>query len=245
MRTLAAIQREFLANLADAGARRDARMQVHRRNAEANWHDALAAAYPVVARLVGPAFFREAALRYAEAEPSASGDLEEFGAAFAPFLAAYPHAATLAYLADVARLEWALHESERAGDAAPLDLAALARCAAGDPGAIRLRLHPAVRLIASPHPILAIWEANQAGRDGSPEDAPGAARVLVRRVGGVALPAAIDAFDWTLLAALAAGETLDQACVALGEAAAEHLGPALARHVRDGVLCDFEAPGRA
>ena len=245
MRTLAAIQREFLAELADGGARRDAGMEVHRRNAEDNWHGALAAAYPVVARLVGPAFFREAALRYAGATPSASGDLGEFGAAFARFLAAYPHAATLPYLADVARLEWALHESERARDAAPLDLAALARCAGGDPGAIRLRLHPAVRLIESPHPILALWEANQAGGDGTPVAAPGVARVLVRRVGFVAVPAAIDAPDWTLLAALAAGETLDEACVALGDAATEHLGPVLARFVRDGVLCDFEAPGRA
>lgn len=245
MRTLAAIQREFLANLSDAGAHRDARMQVHRRNAEANWHDALAAAYPVVARLVGPAFFREAALRYGEAEPSTSGDLDEFGAAFARFLAAYPHAATLPYLPDVARLEWALHESERAGDAAPLDLAALARHAGGDPGVIRMRLHPAVRLIDSPHPILAIWEANQAGRDGTPADAPGVVRILVRRVGAAALPEALDARDWTLLTALAAGDTLDQACVALGDAAAEYLGPALARHVREGVLCDFEAPGPA
>ena len=245
MRTLAVLQRDFLAALVDPRATRDAGMEVYRRNAAANWQGALAAAHPVVLRLVGAAFFGEAAARYAAEAPSASGDLNEFGAGFAAFLARYPHAAALAYLGDVARLEWALHESERAADAAPLDYAALARAAAADPGAVRLRLHPAVRLVASPHPILAIWEANQAGRDGTPAQTQGATRVLVRRAAGAAVPCALDAREWTFLTALAAGDTLDDACARLGEDADGFLGPALVRFARDGVLCDLGAPVRA
>ena len=48
-------------------------------------------------------------------------------------------------------------------------------------GEIRFALHPALRLVESAHPILAIWEANQPGRDGTPERIEGADRVLVHR----------------------------------------------------------------
>ena len=241
---LARIQRDFFGALFEeqpAGGR----FETYRRNALANLHGALAAAYPVVLRLVGDAFFREAAERFARTRGSASGDLNEYGSPFPEFLAAYPHASSLEYLADVARLEWAVHESRRAADLPLLDLGALARVAPELQGAIRFALHPAARLIASPHPILAIWEANQPQRDGTPEDEGGAARILVRRLDGVATPVAIGVEDWAFLAALERGATLDEACAALGDAAAEFLAPALQRHARGCVLGDFEAPAAA
>ena len=93
------------------------RLAVYRHNLHSNWRAALADTHPVVERLVGPAFFGEAARRYAIAHPSASGDLNRFGAGFARFLGAYEHARDLPYLADVARLEWAWHECFHAADA--------------------------------------------------------------------------------------------------------------------------------
>ena len=242
---LARIQGEFLGALFDERPAPGERFEVYRRTALANLHAALAAAYPVVLRLVGGAFFREAAERFALARGSTSGDLNEYGALFPDFLATYSHAASLEYLADVARLEWAVHESRRAADAPLLDAGALARVPLELHGAIRFNLHPAVRLIASPHPILAIWEANQPQRDGTPEDEGGAARILVRRLDGVATPVAIGVEDWAFLAALERGATLDEACAALGDAAAEFLAPALQRHARGCVLGDFEAPAAA
>ena len=47
---------------------------------------------------------------------STSGDLNVYGDEFGEFLADYPHAANLPYLADVARLEWAIDEAQRAID---------------------------------------------------------------------------------------------------------------------------------
>src|SRR5205085_2247436 len=122
---------------------------------------ALSATYPVVRRLVGAAFFDEAARRHALAVPSTSGDLSRYGVGFAAFLEAYEPARELRYLPDVARLEWALHECDQAADAAGLDLATLAGVAPGEEGRVRLALHPAVRLVASEYPVLSIWEANQ------------------------------------------------------------------------------------
>jgi hypothetical protein len=245
MSGLAAIQREFLAALLAPGPGADARMEVYRRSVHDNLRGALAAAYPVVLRLVGETFFREAARRYARAVPSTSGDLNEYGAGFAAFLAGYPHASALEYLPDVARLEWALHESHHAADGGAPDLVALAGVDPRLQGEIRLRLDPAVRLIASPLPVLAIWEANQPGRDGTPARDAGPDRVLVRRDASGTAAVALSIDDWVFLSACERGATLDEACADLGDAAADYLVAALARHARDGVVCGFDAPAGA
>ena len=218
-------------------------LEVYRRNVRANLGGALAAAYPVVRRLVGDAFFDEAALRYVRANASRSGDLHEYGGAFASFLEVYEPARKLAYLADVARLEWACHESHHAAGAEPFDMAALARVAVESLGEVRFRLHPAARLMRSAHPIAAIWEANQPHRDGTPARIEGSDHVVVRREGLVVRVQSVAAAEWTLLAAFAAGAGLEAASAALAPGDAERiLTESLARFVRDQVLCGFMLP---
>ena len=209
MKALADLQREFLASLYGE-ADLPGRPGVYRRNVLANLREALGATYPVVRRLVGDAFFAEAADRYASAHPSASGDLHRHGEAFAAFLAAYAPARSLAYLPDVARLEWAVAQAFHAANARTFDFAALAAIAEADRAAIRLALQPGARLIPSAHPIAAIWAANQPERDGTPDRAAGAERVLVHREGfGVRVRALADE-EWALLSALARGATLGE-----------------------------------
>jgi len=243
MSDLAALQRAFLAEvLADGPC--SGGVAVYRRGVIENQHGALAAAYPVVQRLVGEAFFREAAARYAHAWPSRSGDLHDFGAELAAFLRGYPFAAGLPYLADVARLEWALHESSHAEEGARLDFAALAAVPAERHGSLRFGLHPSVRRIDSAHPVLALWEANQPERDGTPER-DGPERVLVARLHGTARPRAVDAVEWRFLESLARGESLEEAHDRLGEFAAAFIGPALARYAREGILCGVRSSDAA
>jgi hypothetical protein len=237
--TLAHIQRDFIQALFD-DTPADAGLETYRRTVHANLRGALASVYPVVLRLVGEAFFAEAARLHARAMPSTSGDLNDYGARFAEFLAAYPHASGLAYLPDVARLEWALHESHGAAEAPMCDFTALASVPPESRGRIRLRLHPAVRLLESSHPILAIWEANQPERDGTPQRVAGPDRVRVRRDEGATLPELVGELEWTLLAAIARGATLDEAATDLGDAAADFLGPALLRLATSGVVCSFD-----
>ena len=88
MSALGELQAQFLDEIF-GDAPLDPRRAVYRRNVLANLHDALAAAYPVVRRLVGEAFFREAAERFARAHPSRSGDLHRFGEGFGQFLSRY------------------------------------------------------------------------------------------------------------------------------------------------------------
>jgi len=244
MGSLAREQAAFLDAILDArGGVLSPGLEVYRRNVRANLVGALAAAHPVVRRLVGEAFFDEAARRYVLANASRSGDLHEYGGAFASFLEVYEPARKLAYLADIARLEWACHESYHAADALPFDLAALAQVAPESLGEVRFRLHPAARLMRSAHPIAAIWEANQPPADGTPARIEGPDHVLVRREGLAVRVQRVDAAEWTLLAAFAAGAGLEAASAALAPGDGERiLAASLARFVRDQVLCGFTLP---
>jgi hypothetical protein len=237
------MQRDFLAEVFGEGVPAGAGLATYRRNMFANLHGALASTYPVVRRLVGEAFFREAAERFARAHPPTSGDLNLYGADFAAFLADYPFARELPYLPDVARLEWACHESFHAGEASALDAAALAAVAQERQGEIRFRLHPAVRLVASAYPVVSIWEANQPERDGTPEISTGAEHVIVRREELAVRLGRVAPAQWRFVAALARGETLEAAVdAAAPDAAPDFLAPLLARLFAGGVLCGFSAP---
>jgi hypothetical protein len=238
MSALAAAQRDFLDAVLAASEPADPGMATYRRNVIGARSGALAASHPVTQRLVGEAFFAEAARRHAVISPSASGDLHRYGADFADFLATYPYAAGLPWLADVARLEWAVHESSHAADGAPLDALALGSVPPEALEHLRPSVHPAVRLVRSPHAILAIWEANQPGRDGTPERSEGPERVLVRRDGYAVAPVLVDEPQWTLLAAFQRGATLGEA-LALLEDAERTLAASLARIAQLGALGGF------
>lgn len=245
---LASLQREFLAALSAREARipaglRGGRFEAYRRNAAANWRAALADAYPVVERLVGPAFFGESAARYSEAHPSRSGDLHRFGAEFPGFIERYAPARELAYLGDVARLEWARHLACFAAEPPPFDFEALARVAPDAHGELHLHLHPAAALLRSPHAVVAIWEANQPERDGTPDRSEGPDFVLVSRKHLEVRIACIDAGAWGFLAAIQAGETLAASARHFGDGLEERLAPALQEFVACGVIAGFMAPG--
>jgi hypothetical protein len=96
-------------------------------------------------------------------------------------------------------------------DAQGMDFAALAAVPAGQQAAIRFQLQPPARVVVSRYPILALWEANQEHRDGTPDRFEGADRVLVsRREGGTHLEL-LDEGDASFLQALARSSTLEEA----------------------------------
>ena len=209
MMRLADFQKRFLGSVLDDESAAGARA-VYRRHILANLHDALAAAYPVVRRLVGDAFFREAADRHAHAHPSASGDLHRYGGEFARFLASYEPARDLRYLPDIARLEWAVAQAYHAGDTRTIDYPALSAIPEERRQHLRLRFQPAARLIESSHPVGAIWEANQPERDGTPDRVEGPDRVLVHRDHFQVRVHTLAGRDWKFLAAAERGATLGE-----------------------------------
>ena len=145
--------------------------------------DALKATFPVVRQLVGDLFFQAVARRYVRVAPPAHPCLFAYGGGFPAFLERLPEAGSLAYLADVARLEWAINEAWHAPDAPAVDEGAAARLIAAGFSDLSLRLHPSCRLIASLFPVDRIWQVHQKAcseRETVDLDA-GGVRLLVHR----------------------------------------------------------------
>jgi hypothetical protein len=221
------------------------RIAIYRNNILGNYHKIFGATFPVVRRLVGGPFFDEATDQFVRAHPSPRGDVNRYGGDFAAFLASYPPARPLIYLADVARLEWAIDQANIAADAAPLDVARLAAVAPDALADLCFELHPAVRLIASSFPILRIWQVNQPEYAGDPQVSldQGADTLLVTRgVDSIAIER-ISRGEQAFLGALAANATLgDATSRAAAVESAFNLGDALRRHVANQVVVAFRAP---
>jgi hypothetical protein len=201
----------------DDGLAPERRLAVHRNAFDSNLANALRLSYPAVHKLVGAEFFEGAARIYAHEHPPRAAWLDGYGAEFPDFLAAFAPAASLAYLADVARLEWAVNCALHAPDAEPLDAR---RLAAIDPALhehVRFIAHPAVSLVHANHPVDIIWRAVLSGDDASlaaVDLAAGPARLIVERgAEGIAVER-LDEHAWRVSAALFAGTPLGLALAA-------------------------------
>jgi Putative DNA-binding domain len=141
------------------GPRFERGLAAYRANAGALAERALAAAFPTVAPLLGDEAFAALARAFWHAAPPARGDMALWGEALPGFIAADAQLAEEPYLADVARLDWAVHRAEHAADASPPT--GLQRLADGDLARLRLQLQPGAALVVSPHPVVAIWRAHR------------------------------------------------------------------------------------
>ena len=219
-------------------------LQVYRNNVVESLTGALRAVYPVVEKLVGDGFFRYAAHEYLRAHRPRSGNLHDFGDAFAGFLAGFAPAAELPYLPDVARLEWAWHQAFHAADAPAFDFARLGAVPAERHETLRFVLHPSARLLASDFPVVRIFEISQEGYGGdtSVDLAEGGVRVLVIRRELTVTVEALAAGEAELLTALAGQQQLGAAVeAALAAQPGFDLTSALALHLQRGTLVDFLA----
>jgi hypothetical protein len=157
------------------------RFAVYRNNVYASLVDLLAARFRVTARLVGEEFFRAMARVYVQEDPPRSPVLLQYGASFSNFIAGFPPAAPVPYLADVARLEWARHVAYHAADAEALSLEALQAALEGVEEAT-LTLHPSLSVVQSAYPVVTIWQlAMQEGENEPARLPPNGEDVLVTR----------------------------------------------------------------
>lgn len=222
------------------------RFAAYRRNVIGNWRSALASTYPVLAQLLGPQRFRQLADQYIASHPGNSGDLNDYGGELASLLDAAEwceerceeRSDALPWLADMARLEWALLGAYGAADAAPFELAALAGVPFEQQAALRLQVWPGVALLASKWPLVEIWQAHQltaeardaalADIDLTPANVP--CYALVARCAGRVFAAPLGAAEATFLQALQASQTLAEAIGAALESDADfNPGSALQR----------------
>jgi hypothetical protein len=198
------------------------RFAVYRNNVAVSLTAALAQRFPVIARLVGEAFFQALARLFARQHRPESTVLLAWGARFPAFLEEFPPLAAYPYMADVARIEVARGEAFHAADAEAVPPAVLLQAAA-EPELARLALHPSVRLLRLGHPAVSIWTANQPGGDGRLSPGAGPETALVLRTPDFEVPVvALGPGDAALVGALAAGATLGAAAAAGGAAEPRH-----------------------
>lgn len=204
---------------------------------------ALRLAFPAVAALLGDAPFQALAGSFARATPAGDWDLNAYGHTLPDWIAAQQRDADGAALADVARIDWAMHRAAFADDRPPLDRAAFAAAAAEQPAQLQLLAHPATALLRSAHPAASLWRSAHdattpvptgmaqsalVGRQGDDMgDTTGAARVWMRPV---------QAGEAAFVAALLAGRCLGQAVAAAAAAEAGFdVGAVIARQLADQV----------
>ncbi|MCP1443813.1 hypothetical protein J3D54_002945 [Pseudomonas sp. GGS8] len=145
------------------GADPASRFAVYRNNVQSSLIDALVNSYPVVVQLVGDEFFRVMARLYVQSCPPQSPLINDYGKDFADFIDSFEPAASVPYLADVARLERLRVQAYHAADAQPLSHEHIA-AVLSDPQVLNeltVGLHPSLNLLTSARPVVAIWAAHQ------------------------------------------------------------------------------------
>jgi hypothetical protein len=215
------------------------RLSIYRNTLYGALTNALRLSYPAIHRLVGKEFFEVLAHQFIDAQPPRGAYLDEYGAEFPEFLARFPAAASVSYLPDVARLEWAVSRALHALDATPLDVAALREVGQGDHDRVRFMPHPSVSLIRASYPADTIWRAVLEQDDAALGaidlgDAP--VRLLIQR-----LPTGVDVRRlnepaWRCTSALCAGQRLRQV---VDLASAADISTLLAEHLAAGTFIEF------
>jgi hypothetical protein len=152
--------------LREPGDRSARGVEAYRANAASIAERALAASFETVRQLVGGEAFAALACGFWLAHPPLRGDLAEWGDAFPSWLGQHDAMRSLPYLEDCARLDRAVHDNERAADAA-FDAASLSVLASAEPSTLRLRLMPGTVLLRSSWPIASLHAAHRLGTDGA------------------------------------------------------------------------------
>jgi hypothetical protein len=197
--------------LADGAPDFAERFDAYRNNAWQFFAAALEQTYPVLQRRVGAEFFRQLAREYRSAHPSRRGDLHWVGAEFPAWLDSRMADSGYAWLADLARLEWAVSESVVAAAAPVADLAALHSASPDALADLRLVLHPSVRFVTSPFPVWSIWQANQQDEAPPVDLAQGGEHCIIACVEDRPVAYRLEAADYQLLARLGRGDSLGEA----------------------------------
>lgn len=218
-------------------------LAAYRGNAAAVAARTLSIAFPTVCELVGEESFEQLARAVWHRHPPQHGDLAMFGAELAAFIEGDAQLASEPYLADVARLDWAVHTLERAADA-PVQPAGLTRLASDDAASLRLVLRPGAELIRSRWPVVTIWQAHRLTGPDRFGAVPAALQAgqgetaWVWREGWRAVVDAVDEPRARFVERVLAGDPIDRALAAAGPdfSFEQWLREALARQWLDAVI---------
>ena len=215
------------------------RFAVYRNNVQSSLVDALADSYPVLVQLVGEAFFRAMALAYVRQAPPRTPLLVDYGGDFADFVEGFAPAASVPYLAAVARLERARVQAYHAADSQPLTADQLAAALAQPEtlGDLRLNLHASVAVLSARYALVSIWQAHQGDADFASLDPLQAEHALVLRSQWQVQVHAVGVGCANFVRALQQGQPLGLAAAAAATDSGFDLAASLALLLQAQVLC--------
>jgi hypothetical protein len=195
------------------------RFAVYRNNVMVSLIDALADAFQVVQELVGEEFFRAMAKRFVLTHPPRSRILAYYGQEFPAFVEAFPAAASVPYLADVARLEMLRILAYHAADAKVISPSEVAAALADEAGLseLRLHMHPSLAVLRSRHAVVSLWGAHQSLFDIATVVPTVAQTALVVRTGLDVNVVSIDPASGIFFEQLLQGTSLSQAAANASE----------------------------
>jgi hypothetical protein len=208
-----------------------ARLRIYRHHVSHSLAAALTTTFPTVQALVGAEFFRGLARAFVAGTLPTQPVLAEYGEGFSTFVAGYAPASGVPYLADIARLDWALNAAFHSQAEPRLGVADLAAIPVEQLPAKSVSLAPGAAVVRSAYPIDRIWAAAQPGVSSETVDlASGGARLLVLRRPDDAGFVPVSEGEAVFLEALAVGDTLEEAAaMALSTEAVFDLSPTFAR----------------
>ena len=163
-------------------------LEAYRNNLRFLSTQALAVPFARLQEALGEDEFASLAWTFWRAHPPECGDLGQWGGALEGFLV--ERAGEVSGLPDIARLDWTLHQAERACDT-ELDAESLALLSSTPPEALWLQLRPGVALLVQSDGPMLVWRQ---GWRGQSQLVSVAEAVFVRAVlGGVDVAAALEA----------------------------------------------------
>ena len=162
--------------------------------------------------VVGADFFRGLARAFVGQSPPDQPVLAEYGAGFPAFIAGHDAARDLPYLADVARLDWALNLAFHAPAGGRLAAADLAAMPADRLPSLRLGLAPGTVLVARPIRWTASGRPHNPGRRRTRSTwTAGGVRLLVLRRPDDAAFVSLSAGEAAFVGGLGEGLSLEEA----------------------------------
>jgi hypothetical protein len=137
------------------------RLNIYRHSRQAVLVNALKHSYPVCLALVGERCFNGLARCYVTQQSESPVSIQAYGAGFADFVDHFSPADSVPYLADVARLEWAMSQASIGADAPAMDFVGLAQVDETQQKNLCFQLPDNATLLTSDYPVDRIWELHQ------------------------------------------------------------------------------------